>query len=175
MSSFVYGYGNDKIRHISESEMNQVETDVVFYINYVRTNPKEFNEKFVKNNPNFKKDKYYKSLVVMLDSIKPMEELKIDGYLNGTSLNHAKDMGKHGITNHYYSDGTLITDMFDVTECCNFGCDNGLTIVLSQLIDSGVSDYGHRLAILDKNSTKIGVSFRKHKSDFKVCTVIHFQ
>ncbi len=156
------------------SEMNQVEKDVVMFINEVRAHPKEFCDKYIRNNKNISKDRYYKTLVQMLDTIKPLKEILVDNHLNATTQHHGANIGKYGITAHVYSDGRSIIDVFNVDECCNFGATTGLDIVLDQLIDRGNSDYGHRMAILDNNFSKIGVYFGKHNSNYKTCTVIHY-
>ena len=47
-------------------------------------------------------------------------------------------------------------------ECCDYGNDDPLEIILSLLIDEGIPSLGHRKVFLSAY-TKIGVSIQPHK------------
>ena len=152
-----------------------IEKDVIALINEVRVDPKRFKKKYLANLPGIKKDRYYRSLLTTLDSMKPMAPLKDSKYLNATAQHHATDMGKHGIVGHFYSDRKMITDVFDVAECCDYGNTTAIDIVRSLLIDQGVKSLGHRKELLLREATFIGVSYKKHHSVYKYCMVLHFK
>jgi uncharacterized protein YkwD len=61
-----------------------------------------------------------------------------------------------------------------LTECCDYGNDNAVDILLNLLVDDGIPGVGHRLICLSNSYTKIGISIQPHKV-YEVNTVMDFK
>ena len=59
-------------------------------------------------------------------------------------------------------------------ECCDYGSNRAIDIVLSLLIDEGVPDLGHRKIILYGAYQDVGISIQPH-AKYRNCTVIDFK
>jgi len=49
------------------------------------------------------------------------------------------------------------------SECCSYGFEKAVDIVLQLLVDYRVSDLGHRKIMLDSKQKLLGVSIQPHK------------
>ena len=162
--------------------LNQVEKDVIFFINLVRINPHKFSVKilkpFISKNPNYSK-RYSKSLFRDLNkaiSIIPLKPTK-DLYL--FAKNHAKTTGKKGKTGHRSVRGysfekrtkELIKKYSLVGENIHYGSNNALEIVIDLLIDDGIKGVGHRVNIMTRNYVFCSVSIQPHKEYVHNCVI----
>jgi uncharacterized protein YkwD len=164
--------------------LNQIEKDVLYYINLVRINPKKFSEiilaPFLSKNPDYSK-KYCKSLFKRLNKTTPLAVLKPAEDLFYFSRNHAHSKGKKGDTGHRSTKGKsfakrtnkLIKKYAVVGENIHYGSNNALEIVIDLLIDDGIKDLGHRENILEKDFVYCSASIQKHKK-FRYNCVIDF-
>ncbi len=141
-----------------------IEKDVYNYLNFARTRPKEFCEKFVI--PNWDKNNSYEnSLVEKMMSLKPMGTLLPDRKLYASADCHAIVSGELGFVGHTRSVNRKTKkkcDSYFMGECISYGCGSGLSIVLQLLIDDGVPSLGHRYICLSEGFIEVGISIRKH-------------
>jgi hypothetical protein len=143
---------------------SNIEKDVYNYLNYARTRPKEFCEKFVI--PNWDKNNSYEnSLVEKMMSLKPMGTLLPDRKLYASADCHAIVSGELGFVGHTRSVNRKTKkkcDEYFMGECISYGMEEGLAVVLQLLIDDGVPSLGHRYICLSEGFTMVGISSRKH-------------
>lgn len=173
----------------NEAYLTQLEKRVVLYINLVRINPELFCntylDNYVKNlfeetqtikiqgrsydyKSLIKNENYHSTLYQTLKKQKPLNALAPDKHLFLYALCWAEEAGKLGVIGH----NRKSCAKGNFAECCQYGYDEALLIVLDLLIDEGIPSFGHRNIILG-NYSKIGVSFRPH-SDYDENTVIDF-
>lgn len=163
---------------------NQIEKDVLYYINLVRINPQKFSRiiltPFITKNPNYSK-RYYKSLLKELNKTPTLEVLKPTKDLFDFAKNHAYTTGKKGEIGHKSVKGKsfikrtkeLIKTYTVVGENIHYGSNDALEIIIDLLIDDGIKDLGHRENILTRSFLYCSVSIQKHKK-FKYNCVIDF-
>jgi uncharacterized protein YkwD len=143
--------------------MNEVRTDPQVFLNarllpYLKENELEDNT-------------YAKSLVEELKVAPKVEALKMSGALTKAARSHAKDMGDHGKVGHNSSNGTSFPDRLRkkfktgmIAENCDYGNADALGIVMSLLIDDGISSLGHRRNILNPKLRFVGIGIESHKT-----------
>lgn len=165
--------------HGYDTSMTNTEHDVIYYTNLVRLDPKKFADTYAADyiKKNVKKEtSYTRSLMRDLKKTKPMYELKGAQDLYQSAFDHAMKSGKKGTTGHQ----ELAKRMKKFAparnpygENCDYGNENALDIVMSWLIDEGVSDLMHRKNMLDADYTAAAVSIKPHKK-FRVNAVMNF-
>lgn len=157
----------------------KTETEVLEYINDVRTNPQQFLEDVAKpyiNENNLSNNRYASSLIKELKNTTALSPLVFDSSLQSLAESYAKQAGKRGWTSHVNVNQRF--DQFakhiDITaENLQFGFNDPLDIVMDLLIDIDIPSYGHRKNILDKDFTLLGVAIAPHK-EFDYITVMAF-
>ena len=171
-------WGVETMSEIQESTnysvYTQQEKQIAFYINLLRSNPKQFKTDilipFVESN-NIQKEKAYKSLLRELDKTSNLPLLKPHDKLYESAVFHAKDMGRSGKTGHRSSKGKsfekrmspLLDTFASVGENCHYGSNDALFVVIDLLIDRGIPGYGHRKNLLQADFVFIGISMAPHK------------
>ena len=136
---------------------SSLEKDVFFYINLARLFPKEFAEKYIKDIG--KRSAYHTSLYKTLHSMKTVPAMKPDRAMFDLALCWAKEGGKTGVIGH---NRKKCKDGYSA-ECCSYGEETAIGIVLQLLIDEGIPSLGHRKALLSKQYSVLGVSIQPHK------------
>jgi uncharacterized protein YkwD len=105
---------------------------------------------------------YYIGLLAFLKNKIPMPRLNPERSLFESARCHAETSGKTGYIGH----NRRTKDCKDIEtfmgECCQYGYQDPLSIVMDLLIDEGVPSLGHRI-VLFKPHTQIGVSIQPHK------------
>lgn len=173
----------------NEYYLSELEKGVVFYINLARMYPDLFRETYLDNyvkslyeddnkifvsnrqydyNTLIKSEYYYSSLYKTLKKQKALNSLIPDKHLYLYALCWAKESGTLGVIGHNRKNCTK----GNFAECCQYGYDEALMIVLDLLIDEGIPSFGHRNIILGEY-TKVGVSYMPH-TKYDVNTVIDF-
>lgn len=150
--------------------LTKKEKELMYWLNYARLNPKKFCMKYIY--PHYLKDKnnvYIATLMDYMLSMKPVPALIPDKILFESALCHAESMGKAGKFGHARLEGCKSTFR---GECCSYGVDDPLSIVIQLLIDKNVSSLGHRYICMG-TYTKLGVSIKPHKT-YKINAVLDF-
>ena len=159
------------------------EKKVVFYTNLARMKPDLFAKTYFQKYIDSTKTKlttFSRSLQSdLLAKYKPMEVLTVKQDLTDEAVEHAKDSGKKGNLGHFTSDGKSFDFRMkkfkgtytSTAENCDYGYKDGLSIVMSLLIDEGQGTVEHRKTMLDKNLSFVGVSIQPHKKEKWTCVM----
>jgi hypothetical protein len=161
-----------------EDYLNDEEKMVYYYLNLARTQPRYFADSVLKtykgakgfDNSYLKTSPYVASLYKHLVAMKPLQPLQPDRTLFTSAACFAEAAGKKGIVGHERK-GTDCTLRY--AECCSYGMNNALDIVLQLLIDKDIENLAHRVICLGPY-TRVGVSIRPHK-DYRQNAVLNFK
>jgi hypothetical protein len=155
--------------------LTETEQDIIHIINIMRLDPRAFIERVVKSypelvdEPEMRNSSYYKSLLQDLAAASPMQPLKPNEPLFRSARCHATESGKTGYVGHDRSQTCKGLPTYG-GECCQYGTDKALGVVMQLLIDEGIESLGHR-KILMGDYTLIGVAMRPHIA-YRVNTVL---
>lgn len=169
---------------VTSAEFTYAQTEEVLKImNEARTDPQGFlsgrllpylKEHELENNS------YAKSLVSELEIAKPVNALQSSSVLEKLAKGHALDMGEKGNVGHASSNGTTFENRVRkkiktgmIAENCDYGNAEPLDIVMSLLIDDGITSLGHRKNILHPTLKFVGIAIEKHKT-YRVNCVMDF-
>lgn len=147
--------------------MTASEKEVIYILNLAQTNPSLFASTVVqqypdKGNGNVRRTStYYTSLLSTMKEIKPAGLLMPDSLCFAGAQCHAINSGKEGYVGHNRSKDDCLQKWYFNGECCDYGHDQPLDIVMALLIDQGVPSLGHREICLAAYK-KIGVSIQPH-------------
>jgi uncharacterized protein YkwD len=122
-----------------------------------------------------------KECIEVLKKQKACGELTFDSSLSNAAQDHADDIGPNGSCDHYGSDGSDTDGRiskyleWDVTisENLDFGATTAEDVIISLIVDDGVSDRGHRANIFNTKVKFIGVGLADH-AEYSVCTVLDY-
>lgn len=157
--------------------MNKAEKEVIYILNMARMNPALFANTVIKQYPNksgqnhIRSSDYYRSLLTSMQKLKPKGLLFPDLLCYKSANCLAEFTGKNGIVGHYRTTECQ-SDQYFNGECCDYGHNKPLDILLSFLIDEGVTSLGHRKICMDSYK-KIGVSIQPHSS-YRYTAVLDF-
>lgn len=147
--------------------LKNIEKEVFYYLNLVRINPKLFAQTFLlenKDNINCLKD--YNSLYEQLVNMSPLKPIYFDDEFYLHAKCHAIKSGKLAYVGHNRRDGSgcdpIISD-YSWGECCYYGENDPLAIVLNLLVDCNYQDLGHRKIMLSEEFISMGVYIAPHK------------
>lgn len=148
----------------NEMYLTAEEKDVIRYINYVRVNPQQFLKQYLNANRADTTNSYVKSLQVQLQHLKPLALVYPNRKLYRIAKSWAQQAGKLNVTGHqgFSKRARKFSKIKPFSECCSYGLNTGLEIVLQLLIDDGVKNLGHRKCLLSHH-TLVGVCIKKHK------------
>jgi uncharacterized protein YkwD len=131
-------------------------------------NPKLFCKSLVKKSKSISSlidtssKEYYKTLVAEMQKMLPLKILQPDSLCAISAHAHAVGQGTTGKTGH----GRVTPESSQVAnfggECCYYGTNDPLSIVLTLLIDQGVKSLGHRRICFDDKFTRIGTGLAPH-------------
>lgn len=154
---------------VNADYLSKSEKDVIYILNLIRRYPTLFAKTVLKKYPALSgngylaDDEYYfKSLVDTLHALAPKQMLYPDNDCFISAKSHAYQSGITGYVGHERKsrDSKLKKHYFG--ECCEYGHDDPLDIVLALLIDEGIPSLGHRIVCLS-DYAKLGVSLQPHK------------
>ena len=148
--------------------------EVLQLMNEVRTDPQGFLNgrllPYVKEHE-LENNSYAKSLVSELTIAKPVNALQSSSVLEKLAKGHAIDMGEKGKIGHNSTNGTTFENRVRkkiktgmIAENCDYGNADPLDIVMSLLIDDGITSLGHRKNILHPSLNYVGIAVEKHKT-----------
>lgn len=148
------------------SVLTSVEKDAIKYINLARLYPQDFAKFEVENYKGpakygdyLKNSPYIKSLLADLKKATPVQALFFDNGAYENAKCFAIEQGLAGQEGHT----RINCKKGNYAECCSYGMDTGLDIVMQWLIDHNVASLGHRINCLNKSYSKIGLSVQYHK------------
>jgi len=159
--------------------LNKSEKDVIYILNLIRSYPALFAKTVLVKYPALSgkdyladNNYYFESLMDTLLKLSPKQMLSPDYACFLSAKSHAYQSGLTGYVGHERKtrDSKLKKHYFG--ECCDYGHKDPLDIVLSLLIDEGISSLGHRIACLS-DYTKLGVSLQPHKK-YRINAVLDF-
>lgn len=104
---------------------------------------------------------YYTSLLDTMLSLKPLKLLYPDSLCFAGAQCHALNSGAEGYVGHTRSKEECRKKWYYSGECCDYGHNKPLDIIMSLLIDEDVESLGHREICLSSYK-KIGVSVQYH-------------
>ena len=148
--------------------MTVKEKQIIYILNLARMNPSLFAMTVVAQYPDYsgeeqlKQSSYYQSLLQFLKNKKTMPLLYPEQSLFESAKCHAQTAGNSGYVGHNRRTATCKSVETFMGECCQYGFEDPLSIVLDLLVDEGIPSLGHRI-ILFKPHTQIGVSLQPHK------------
>ena len=147
--------------------LTPAEKDVIYVLNLARMYPSLFLETVIKQYPEKSDSRelinssYYKSLVDTFKTLKAGNLLLPDLACFTSAKCHAVQAGKDGYVGHDRSKACERVSNFS-GECCDYGNNEALDIVMHLLIDEDVPSLGHREICLDSYK-KLGISIQPHK------------
>jgi len=154
---------------IDEDYLTEQEKNIFFILNLARINPHLFYENILENYQvpeGFSDDcltnnRYIISLRKELAMMEPRNPLNPNQELWEYAQCHALKSGQKGVVGHKRVDDCLKPDFY--SECCSYGFDRAIDIVIQLLIDYQIRDLGHRKIMLDSEQQFLGVSIQPHK------------
>ena len=160
--------------------LNEEEKKVVLFMNMARHDGPLFEETFLQSyleDNHIERSKDVKSLIRDLKKTSGLQPLQIEEDLTSVAQGHAIKTGKSGRVGHQNFkkrfEPLMGNPYNQVGENCSYGYALAIDIVLSLLIDEGISDVGHRKNILNVEFNSVGVAIRPHKG-YRVNCVIDF-
>lgn len=143
-----------------------MEKDLIWILNMIRQDPKLFLKTVVLNpkseyyrKPEYRNN-YFNSLVSDLQKQAPNKSpLRPDRSLFQSAFCHAMNSGKTGYVGH---DRKWECNTRFAGECCSYGFDDALDIIMQLLIDDGVPSLGHRSICLNPEYDELGISIQQH-------------
>lgn len=158
--------------------LSHAEKEVIHILNLARINPALFCNTVVMQYPTrpgksrLKDSDYFQSLLLTLKKQQPLNLLVPDQVSFESARCHATYSGETGYIGHNRKSTDCKKISSYMGECCDYGHNNPLDIVMSLLIDEGIPSLGHRTILLSPYR-KIGVSIQPHKT-YRYNTVIDF-
>ncbi len=156
---------NDSLRIESCLFATREEKNAYHYLNYARTKPREFCERFIV--PNWDKtNSYQNSLVKTLRTMAPVHPIFPEFKLFQSALCHARTSGKSGYVGHDRQKDPKTgskCNSYYTGECCSYGYEDGLGVIIQLLIDNNVPSLGHRILCLTHGFNMVGISIQPHQ------------
>lgn len=160
--------------------LNEEEKKVILFMNLARHNGPLFAdtylETYVEEN-GLEPSRYIRSLFRDLNKTLDLPLLHPEQDLTAVAQGHSMNTGRTGRVGHQGFKRRfepLMGNPYDrVAENCSYGYEQAIDIVISLLIDEGVSDMGHRKNMLNGQLNSVGVAIRPHKN-YRVNCVIDF-
>ena len=160
------------------SYLKNTEKEVFYYLNLVRINPRLFAQTFlIENKDKIDCSREYKSLYRKLMNMSPLKPIYFDNEFYLLAKCHAIESGKLDYIGHNRKKGSgcdPIISNYSWGECCYYGENDPLSIVLDLLVDCNYSDLGHRKIMLSDKFNYMGVYIAPHKS-YKYNAVLDFR
>jgi uncharacterized protein YkwD len=154
---------------VNTAYLSKSEKDVIYILNLIRSYPALFAKTVLKKYPAASGNDYltnnvyyFKSLVDTLLKLEPKQMLYPDNACFLSAKSHAYQSGLTGYVGHERKTRDAKLKRLYLGECCDYGHQDPLDIVLSLIIDEGIPSLGHRIICLGYY-TKIGVSIQPHK------------
>ena len=155
------------------SWMSEYDREVLYWLNVARLDPPGFFKRFILKeytaNPS---NSYLSSLMSTMYGMKPVSALLPDKSLYDAAMCHAKSSGAKGYVGHARNN-TACKKIY-TGECCSYGSESSLAVVIQLLVDEGVPSLGHRILCLGDGFTLAGIASAPH-TRYGTNTVIDFR
>jgi uncharacterized protein YkwD len=159
--------------------MSEKEKTVIYVLNLVRTYPALFAKTVIAQYPSLsgKTDLandqfYYQSLLTTLQQMAPLPMMADNEKCYQSALCHASLSGKTGYVGHNRNSEECERKKYFYGECCDYGSNDPVEIIIHLLIDKDITSLGHRKILLGKY-TSAGVSIQPH-AEYRFNTVLDF-
>ena len=159
--------------------MSEKEKTVIYVLNLARTYPALFAKTVIAQYPSLSgnnelaKDQfYYQSLLTTLQQMAPLPMMTDNEKCYQSALCHALLSGKTGYVGHNRNSEECERKKYFYGECCDYGSNDPVEIIIHLLIDKDITSLGHRKILLGKY-TSAGVSIQPH-TDYRFNTVLDF-
>lgn len=170
LSSYSALWNTAKFKNLNTAKdvsyLSQNEKEIIWILNQVRHSPQLFLSSVLLNPkskyyvPVNRRNYYYSSLIGELKNAKSISTaLVANEKAFESALCHAVESGKAGYVGH---DRINNCKSYFMGECCQYGYDDPMAIVLALLIDNNVPSLGHRKICLSPDYTSMGVSIQPH-------------
>jgi uncharacterized protein YkwD len=149
--------------------LNEEEKSLIHILNLARTNPPLFANTVITKYVNTSDKKYLLNNKYLISLLATMKNLKAAGILAPdkkcfTSAScHAQTSGLSGYVGHDRKNNKCEKASYYFGECCDYGHDKALDILMALLIDENVATLGHRKICLDPSYKTLGISIQPHK------------
>jgi uncharacterized protein YkwD len=155
--------------------MTEEERTTIYVLNLARMNPKLFCQTVVRPYAeeagiDMSSEHYYKSLMRQMNKMEPLGLLQPDNACWASAACHAEAMGATGKTGHERKSSKCKQVKHYNGECCSYGVNGAVGVIVDLLVDEGVESLGHREILLTEYK-KIGVATRPHSS-YRTNTVL---
>lgn len=159
--------------------MSEKEKTVIYVLNLVRSYPALFAKTVIAQYPSLSgnddlgKDQiYYQSLLTTLQQMAPLPMMTDNEKCYQSALCHSLLSGKTGYVGHKRNSEECEKKKYFYGECCDYGSNNPVEIIITLLIDKDIASLGHRKILLGKY-TSAGVSIQPHTT-YRFNTVLDF-
>jgi hypothetical protein len=159
--------------------LSPTEKEIIYVLNLIRLYPQQFNKTVVAKWPTHTDEaylatnNYYTSLVTLLDKMQPVGILNADSLSWISAKCHAISSGQKGYVGHERQTEPCEKQSKFWGECCHYGHNTALEIVMDLLIDKDVPSLGHRSICLSNSYKAVGVSLKPH-TIYRYNTVLDF-
>jgi hypothetical protein len=156
--------------------LNDSEKMIIYVLNLARMNPKLFRKTVlpyateIDQHTDTTEEDYYKSLVKQMDTMLPLPLFMPDSQVFAGAQCHAVSIGASGLVTHERQDEDCKKKQYCYGECCVFGLERPLGMIVSLLIDHGWESHGHRETLF-RPYHHMGVAIAPHK-EYRICAVI---
>ncbi|MFM7770132.1 MAG: CAP domain-containing protein [Bacteroidota bacterium] len=161
--------------NLKQSVLSVEEKKVIVHLNLARMYPKQYSKNVVVKydekklgyafGPEYGKAK--SKLIKQLNEMNPLAPLQLDSSLYEVAKCWANESGKLGkvATGRVYCKGGYSS------ECCSYGFNKAVDIVMQMLVDYNDPNAGHRNIIFTPYFNKIGVKIAVHKTYKHTCVM----
>ena len=160
--------------------LTEEEKKLILFMNLARLDGQRFASTFLDafmDESGTDKTAYVRSLYRDLKDVSDLPLLLPEEDLTSIAQGHAEKSGKTGHVGHRDFKERFAPFMGNpythVGENCSYGYNRAIDIVITLLIDEGVSNLGHRKNILNESFNSVGVAIRPHKK-YRVNCVIDY-
>ena len=186
-------------RKESDTKYRKLQDDLFVELNKLRKNPKSYiplitsqmrtikynNVLFRSDTPlriqTFEGKNAYEDAINFLEDQIPIPPLKLDKRLCLAALDLVNDIGPKGLVTHQDSKGLFVSDRieqycewdFCANECIEVSSHNAQDVLISLLVDDGLSNRMNRKALFERVYNYVGIGCGAHR-DFQVCSVLVF-